>query len=96
MELNTVRGFDYGTGRGQSFWAAQLDIAPLPGRLRPVLFLDAGQAERPSELFSSKALAGGGIGLSMFSGLVRFDLSYPISTGSDGKVRFDIVVQAPR
>ncbi|MEZ0334434.1 MAG: hypothetical protein ACAI18_10520 [Gemmatimonadales bacterium] len=94
--VNTVRGFDYGTGRGQSFWAAQLDIAPLPGRLRPVLFLDAGQAERPSELFSSKALAGGGIGLSMFSGLVRFDLSYPISTGSDGKVRFDIVVQAPR
>jgi hypothetical protein len=94
--VNTVRGFDYGTGRGQSFWAAQLDVAPFPGRLRPVLFLDAGQVEEPGALFSSKALGGGGIGLSMFSGLLRFDLSYPITTGSDGKVRFDIVAQAPR
>jgi hypothetical protein len=94
--VNTVRGFEYGTSRGQSFWAAQVDIAPLAGRLRPVLFLDAGQAEEPSALFSSKALAGGGIGLSMFSGILRFDLSYPISAGSDGKVRFDIVAQAPR
>jgi hypothetical protein len=94
--VNTVRGFDYGTGRGQSFWAAQVDVAPFPGRLRPVLFLDAGQVEEPGDLFSSKALAGGGIGLSMFSGVLRFDLSYPISTGSDGRVRFDIVAQAPR
>jgi hemolysin activation/secretion protein len=94
--VNTVRGFEYGTGRAQSFWAAQLDVAPLAGRLRPVVFLDAGQADEPGDLFSSKALVGGGIGLSMFSGLLRFDLSYPISTGSEGKVRFDIVVQAPR
>ncbi len=94
--VNTVRGFDYGTGRGQSFWAAQVDVAPFAGRLRPVLFLDAGQVEEPGDLFSSKALAGGGIGLSMFSGILRFDLSYPISTGSGGKVRFDIVAQAPR
>jgi hypothetical protein len=94
--VNTVRGFDYATLRGQSFWAAQVDVAPLAGRLRPVLFVDAGQVEEPGDLFSSKALAGGGIGLSMFSGVLRFDLSYPISEGSDGKVRFDIVAQAPR
>ncbi len=94
--VNTVRGFEYGTGRGQAFWAAQVDATPFSGRLRPVLFVDAGQTEDPGELFSSKALVGGGIGLSMFRGLLRFDLSYPISEGSDGKVRFDIVVQAPR
>ena len=94
--VDTVRGFDYGTGRGQAFWAAQLDVAPFSGRLRPVLFLDAGQVEEPGELFSSKALRGGGVGLSMFSGILRFDLSHPISAGSDGKVRFDIVMQAPR
>jgi hypothetical protein len=94
--VNTVRGFDYAALRGQSFWAAQVDVAPLAGRLRPVLFVDAGQAEEPGDLFSSKALAGGGIGLSMFSGVLRFDLSYPISEGSGGKVRFDIVAQAPR
>ena len=28
--LSTVRGFDYGVRRGQAFWAARLDVAPLP------------------------------------------------------------------
>jgi hypothetical protein len=94
--VNTVRGFEYGALREQAFWAAQLDIAPIPGRLRPVLFLDAGQAERPGELFGSRALVGGGIGLSVFGGLLRFDLSHPISPDTGGKLRFDIVVQGPR
>jgi hypothetical protein len=94
--INTVRGFDYGSIRGQSFWAAQLDVAPIRGRLRPVLFLDAGQAARPGDLFGSRALVGGGIGLSAYGGLLRFDLSHPISPDTGGKLRFDIVVQAPR
>jgi hypothetical protein len=94
--INTVRGFDYATLQGQAFWAAQLDVAPLPGRLRPVLFIDAGQSERPGELFGSRALVGGGIGLSVFSGLVRFELSHPISPDTGGKLRFDIVVQGVR
>jgi hypothetical protein len=92
----SVRGFDYGTLRGQAFWSAQLDVAPFHGRLRPVAFVDAGQAARAEDLFSSKALAGGGIGLSVFSGLIRFDLSHPISPDIGGKVRLDIVVQAVR
>ena len=44
----TVRGFDYGTRRGQAFWAAQLDVSPFGGRLRPVAFVDAGQAADPA------------------------------------------------
>ncbi|HEU5039461.1 MAG TPA: ShlB/FhaC/HecB family hemolysin secretion/activation protein, partial [Gemmatimonadales bacterium] len=94
--LNTVRGFDYGTLRGQAFWAAQLDLAPIAGRLRPVAFLDAGQAARPGDLFDSKALVGGGVGVSLFNGLLRFDLSHPISPDTGGKLRFDIVVQGAR
>ncbi|MGH7526124.1 MAG: ShlB/FhaC/HecB family hemolysin secretion/activation protein [Gemmatimonadales bacterium] len=94
--LATVRGFDYGVRRGQSFWAAQLDLAPLPGRLRPVLFVDVGQTASPADLFSSRALVGGGIGLSLYGGLLRFDLSHPISPDTGGKLRFDVVVQAPR
>jgi hemolysin activation/secretion protein len=94
--LATVRGFGYGTLTGQAFWAAQLDVAPIPGRLRPVLFLDAGQADRPEDLFGSRALLGGGIGLSVFGGLLRFDLSYPISPDTDGKLRFDISVAGVR
>jgi hypothetical protein len=92
----TVRGFDYGVRTGQAFWAAQLDVAPFGGRLRPVAFLDAGQADRAEDLFAGKALVGGGVGLSLFGGALRFDLSHPITPDNGGKVRFDIVVQAVR
>ena len=94
--VSTVRGFEYGTRRGEAFWAARLDVAPLRGRLRPVLFADAGQAAPLESLFSSEALAGAGVGLSVFDGVLRFDLSYPITPDVGGKVRFDIVVQAAR
>jgi hemolysin activation/secretion protein len=94
--VSTVRGFDYGALRGQAFWAARLDFAPFSGRLRPVAFADAGQAARAEDLFSSQALVGAGVGLSLFHGVLRFDLSHPISPDIGGKVRFDIVVQAVR
>lgn len=94
--LGTVRGFEYGTLRAPSFWAAQVDLTPFGARVRPVIFLDAGQAARISSLFSSSALIGGGVGVSLFSGLIRFDLSRPISPDQSGKVRFDIVVQGVR
>jgi hypothetical protein len=94
--VSTVRGFEYGTLRGPAFWAARLDIAPIRGRLRPVIFGDAGQAARAEDLFSSTALVGVGAGLSVFDGVLRFDLSYPVSPDIGGKVRFDIVVQAAR
>jgi len=94
--LGTVRGFEYGTLRAPAFWAAQVDLTPFGARLRPVIFLDAGQASRISSLFSSSALVGGGVGLSLFSGLIRFDLSRPISPDQSGKVRFDLVVQGVR
>ena len=92
----TVRGFEYGVKRGPAFWVAQLDVAPLGGRLRPVVFLDAGQADRPADLFSSTAFAGAGVGVSLFHGVLRFDLSHPLTPDDGGKVRFDIVVQAVR
>jgi hemolysin activation/secretion protein len=94
--MPTVRGFDYGARTGQAFWAAQLDVAPFGGRLRPVAFVDAGQADRTENLFAGQALVGGGVGLSLFSGALRFDLSHPLTPDSGGKVRFDIVVQAVR
>ena len=92
----TVRGFDYGERRGQAFWAAQLDVTPFRGRLRPVAFVDAGQAAKPGDLFASKVLAGAGAGLSLFGGLVRFDVSHPLTPDDGRKVRFDIVVQGVR
>jgi hypothetical protein len=71
-------------------------VTPLDGRVRPVLFVDAGQASTVSRLFSSTAIVGAGVGLSLFRGLLRFDLSQPISPNQDGKLRFDITVQSAR
>jgi hypothetical protein len=93
--VGTVRGHEYGTRRGQAFWAAQLDITPLPGRLRPVLFADAGQAGGAGSLFEGRVLGGVGVGLSLFGGLLRFDLSRAVSP-DDASLRFDVVVQGPR
>jgi hypothetical protein len=94
--VNTVRGFEYGTLRGPAFWAGQLDVTPFDGRVRPVLFVDAGQASTVSGLFSSTAIVGAGLGLSLFRGLLRFDLSQPISPNQTDKLRFDIQVQSAR
>jgi hypothetical protein len=94
--LNTVRGFEYGMVRGPGFWAAQVDFALLPGRVRPVVFLDAGQASRLPNLLSTTALVGAGAGLSLLKGLIRFDLSRPVSPDIGGKLRFDVVIQGVR
>jgi hypothetical protein len=94
--LNTVRGFEYGSERGPAFWAGQVDVAPLGGKVRPVIFLDAGQAGAISDLVGSTALIGGGVGLSLLKGLLRFDLSRAISPDSNRKLRFDIVIQGVR
>ena len=93
--VNTVRGFDYGTLRGQAFWAAQVDVAPIRGRIRPVLFADAGRASAPRDLFEGQVLVGAGVGVSVFGGLFRLELSRQLSPGN-GTVRFDVVAGAPR
>jgi hypothetical protein len=93
--IGTVRGHGYGVRRGQAFWAAQVDVTPSPGRLRPVLFFDAGQAGGAGNLLGGRVLAGAGVGLSLFGGLLRFDLSRAVAPDR-AKLRFDIVVQGPR
>jgi hypothetical protein len=94
--LNTVRGFEYGTVRAPAFWAGQIDVTAFKGKIRPVVFFDVGQAAAISDLLSSQALVAGGIGLSLFGGLARFDLSEALSPDSGGKVRFDIVIRGVR
>ena len=93
--LQTVRGYDYGTLRGQAFWSLQADLAlSRSWGFRPVIFADAGQAARPEDLFSREPLVGVGIGASLLRGLIRFDLSQPLTQGN--KLRFDIVFSAAR
>jgi hypothetical protein len=94
--LRSVRGYDYGSARGQAFWSVQSDFALSQSwGLRPVLFLDAGQAARPGDLFDQEPLLGVGIGASVLRGLIRFDLSHGL-TGEGNELRFDIVFSAAR
>ncbi len=94
--LPTVRGLTYGTERGQAFWALRADWAPFDGNIRPVAFLDAGQAGPVGSLQDESVLVGAGAGVSFFGGLVRFDLSGPLNGGSGQGLRFDIVFGAVR
>jgi len=93
--LKTVRGFDYGTLRGQAFWSLQGDWTPLRGAVRPVLFVDVGQAGSVGGVFEQKPLVGAGVGLSAFNGIFRMDLSVPLQGPTTG-LRFDIQLGAPR
>ena len=94
--LRTVRGYTYGTTRGQAFWAARADWAPFRGNIRPVVFLDAGQAGAVDGIADETVLVGAGAGVSFFDGLVRFDLSGPLTGGTGQGLRFDIVFGAVR
>ncbi len=89
------RGFDYGTYQGQAFWSVQGDWTPLKGKVRPVLFVDVGQAGTVDGLFAQQPLVGAGAGVSFFNGIVRFDLSVPLQGPASG-LRFDIQFGAPR
>jgi hypothetical protein len=94
--LRTVRGYDYGTHQGQAFWSVQTDLTLSDSwGFRPVVFLDAGQASDPVDLFNQEPLVGAGIGASLLRGFIRFDLSYPV-TGDSHDVRFDIGFSASR
>ncbi|HKV76247.1 MAG TPA: hypothetical protein VJN95_17140 [Gemmatimonadales bacterium] len=93
--LESVRGFDYGTQRGQAYWALQSDFTPFKGWFKPVFFADAGQAARPADFGGTNVLVGAGIGLSLIDGLIRFDFSHPI-TPSGGGLRFDLVIRGAR
>jgi hypothetical protein len=93
--IGTLRGHEYGERRGQAFWATQIDVAPVSGRLRPVVFVDAGQAGSAGSLFSGRVLVGAGAGVSLFGGLVRFDVSRSLAPDRP-RLRFDIAVQGPR
>jgi hypothetical protein len=89
----TVRGFDYGTRGGQATWSVQMDWPLARGVLQPVLFADAGQAARASDLFRSDLLAGGGLGFALLGGILRFDFSHPFTSGGSG-LRFDVGARA--
>lgn len=94
--INTVRGFDFGTTRGDAAWAAQFDImSPGRGMFKPFAFADAGQAGRIAAFGDAPLLAGAGAGVSILQGIVRAELSHPITTRHGNGLRFDLVFATP-
>jgi hypothetical protein len=95
--LNTVRGYDFGVSAGDALWATQVDVSK-PGRgvLRLVGFADIGQAGMLSSLGSAPVLSGAGVGVSILGGLVRADLSHPITYTRGRGVRLDLMLGAVR
>ncbi len=95
--LNTIRGYDFGAGTGNALWSTQVDVSkPGRGAVRLVGFIDAGQAGRLAVWGSAPFLSGAGVGVSILGGLVRADLSHPIThTGGRG-VRLDLMLGAVR
>lgn len=90
--LQTVRGYDFGTATGEALWAVQLDLArPGRGAVKRVLFLDAGQAASFASLGSAPVLVGAGVGYSLLGGLIRAELSHPLTHRHGRGVRFDLV-----
>ncbi len=94
--LHTVRGHDHGTARGDAMWALQVE-ASRPGRraFTPYVFVDAGQAGRMANFSSAPFLAGAGAGVSLVGGLVRAELSQPLSRAPGRGPRFDVVFGSP-
>lgn len=89
--MQTVRGYDFGTAAGSALWALQLDLAP-PGNdpLKRVLFLDAGQATTFGELGRAPVYVGVGAGYSLLGGLVRAEVSHPLTHRAGRGLRFDL------
>jgi len=71
----TLRGYPGGILRGESFWRARTELAGERAAARLVLFADAGWAGEPARFGSGKPLVAAGAGLSIFDGLIRFDVA---------------------
>ena len=97
---HSIRAASYGSLRGQTFWAAMVDVTPWGGTFRPVFFADAGWAGAIDDFDTQQPLVGGGVGLSIYSsllrsGLIRIDLSHQFAPSSSA-YRLDVIVQAFR
>lgn len=97
----TVRGYTYGARRGRSAWAAQFDMALTASTgVTPVVFADVGNVGDARSLPSfgavpgTEPLVGVGGGVSLLSGLIRFNVAKGLNPERD--VRFDLLFSATR
>jgi hypothetical protein len=90
----TVRGQRPGTAVGDAFWMGRAEVGSSFAAFRPVVFYDVGWAGPRADFArtSARPLQGVGAGISMFDGMVRFDVSRGLTPGHD--VRVDAYLEA--
>jgi hypothetical protein len=96
---STVRGYHFGTKVGEAMWAAQLEFAFRPERtVQPIVFADAGNAARFSEVFRASPLigVGGGVAFSLLITEFRATISKSVGANHDQPVRIDLLFRAVR
>ncbi len=88
----TVRGYDFGVATGDALWAAQLNVGRRGrGAIKTTLFVDAGQAGFRSAFGDAPLLSGAGVGVAILGGVIRAELSHPITERAGRGVRFDLI-----
>jgi hypothetical protein len=85
----TLRGYEAGTFRGPSAYAASVDVSLRRGGLSPVVFADVGQASVRGVSFRGDPHASVGAGVTALGGLVRVHAARPLGPGA--LWRFDLV-----
>lgn len=85
----TLRGYEAGTFRGPSAYAASVDVSLRHRGISPVVFADVGQASERGVTFRGEPNLSVGAGLTAFGGLLRVHAARPIGPGA--RWRFDLV-----
>lgn len=77
--LQTLRGYEYAVGQGDSFWAGRIEAAYKRGAVAPVVFADFAWAGDTQEWPGDDPLWSVGAGVSLLWGGLRADLAFPES-----------------
>ena len=85
----TLQGYEAGTFRGPSAYAASVDVSLRRRGLSPVVFADVGQASVRGVSFRGDPHVSVGAGLTALGGLVRVHAARPLGPGA--RWRFDLV-----
>lgn len=85
----TLRGYEAGTFRGPSAYAASVDVSLRRRGLSPVVFADVGQASARGVTFRGEPHVSVGAGLTVLGGLMRVHAARPLGPGAHW--RFDLV-----
>jgi hypothetical protein len=80
--VGTLRGFDAGVLRGESFWHGRAELGYGLTFARLIAFTDAGWAGPRTDFSSGRALSSVGAGIGLLDGMLRFDVARARQTGT--------------